>query len=248
MGFFSNLFSSKEKLEPADLSVLKTDLHSHFIPGIDDGSQSIEETITLLQEMIALGYKKVITTPHIMSDYYKNTPEIILGGLEKVKAAIAENKLDIEIEAAAEYYLDDFFEEKVEAKQLLTFGNNNILFELPFVSEPPMLNRAIFAMQTVGYRPIIAHPERYTFWYNDFSKYEALQDKGVLLQLNINSLSGHYPPETKKMAIKLIDAGMISYLGSDCHNLNHVNMMQDARTEKSLHKLLESGSLLNSTL
>ena len=248
MSIWSKLFRREVVMPPADLSILGTDVHSHFIPGIDDGSKSLNETLDLLQEMIGFGYKKVITTPHIMSDYYKNTPEIILGELEKVREAIKDQNLDIEIEAAAEYYLDDYFEEKVEAKDLLTFGKNYVLFELPFASEPPMLHRAIFNMQTNGYKPILAHPERYMYWYDDFSMYETMVDKGVHLQLNINSLSGQYPPETKKVAQKLISDGMITFLGSDCHNMNHVNMMNTAVTSKSLHDLLGSGKLLNHTL
>jgi protein-tyrosine phosphatase len=248
MGLFGNLFKKKVDLPPVNLSVLKTDLHSHFIPGIDDGSQSMEETLDLLQEMVGFGYKKVITTPHIMSDYYKNTPEIILGGLEKVRAAAKENNIEIEIEAAAEYYLDDFFEEKIKSGDLLTFGDNYVLFELPFISEPRMLSSAIFEMQTAGYRPILAHPERYSYWYDDFDKYQNMVDKGVLLQLNINSLSGEYPPETKKMGEKLVEEGMISFLGSDCHNMNHVNMMHSAVKSKSIHDLIASGKLQNSKL
>lgn len=248
MGFFSNIFKKKPNLPPVDLSVLNTDLHSHFIPGIDDGSQSMKETLDLLQEMIGFGFKKVITTPHIMSDFYKNTPEIILGGLEKVRAAIKENNLDIEIEAAAEYYLDDFFEEKIKEGKLLTFGKNYVLFELPFITEPPMLDSAIFEMQTNGYRPVLAHPERYSYWYNDFSKYQNMVDRGVLLQLNLNSLSGEYPPETKKMGERLIAENMITFLGSDCHNMNHVNMMHEAVKTQAIHDLIGSGKLLNQTL
>lgn len=248
MSFISNLFSKKVNLPPADLSVLKTDLHSHFIPGIDDGSQSMHETIDLLKEMIAFGYKKVITTPHIMSDYYKNTPEIILNGLRKVQDEITKQNLDIEIDAAAEYYLDDTFEEKIETGQLLTFGKKYLLFELPFIGEPPMLDKVLFKLQTNGYKPIIAHPERYSFWYRSFDKYEKLKDKGIFFQLNINSLSGEYPAETKKMALRLIKEGMINFIGSDCHNMNHINMMQKALREQGLHDLLQSGKLLNATL
>ncbi|MBL4624884.1 MAG: histidinol phosphatase [Flavobacteriales bacterium] len=248
MGFFSSIFKKKQNLPAVDLSVLKTDVHSHFIPAIDDGSQSMQETLDLLQEMVGFGYKKVITTPHIMGDFYKSTPEIILGGLEKVRKAIKENNIDVEIEAAAEYYLDDLFEDRIKTGELLTFGDKYLLFELPFISEPPMLDRAIFEMQTNGYRPVLAHPERYTYWYNDFDRYEAMRDKGVHLQLNINSLSGQYPPDTKKMGERLVEAGMITFLGSDCHNMNHVNMMHDAVKSKTIHDLIASGKLLNDTL
>ena len=123
-----------------------------------------------------------------------------------------------------------------------------MLFELPFMAEPPNLALAIFEMQTNGYKPILAHPERYGYWYNDFEKYQELKDKGVHLQLNILSLIGHYSPETKKIAEKLIDFNLISFLGTDCHNHGHINLIEIARTKKHLHQLLSSGYLLNHTL
>ena len=248
MSFLSKLFGKKTSLPPADLSVLKVDVHSHFIPGIDDGAATLQDSLDLVRAMSELGYKKVITTPHIMSDYYRNTPEIILGGLEKVRAAIREEGIDMEIEAAAEYYLDHEFEQSIPEKNLLTFGKNYVLFELPFISEPPMMAEAIFKMQTNGYKPVLAHPERYGFYYNQYEKYQELIDKGVLLQLNINSLIGHYSPETKKISERMINDGLFSFLGSDCHHLNHAALTDAARTEKALHKLLESGKLLNDTL
>lgn len=249
MSFLSKLFSKKkELLPPADLSVLKTDIHSHFIPHLDDGSQSSKETFELLENMIAFGYKKVITTPHVMMDYYKNTPEIIKSGLDKLREKVQKEGLNIEIAAAAEYYCDDFFVEFIANKNLLTFGDNYILFELPFTSEPRMMKDCIFNMQMAGYKPVLAHPERYSFWYNDFDKYLDLIDRGVLLQLNINSLSGYYPPETKKMAEKLVEHDMISLLGSDCHNMNHIGLMKAAVQEPALHKVLSSEKLINSKL
>jgi protein-tyrosine phosphatase len=248
MGIFAKFFTKEKKFAPANLSVLHTDLHSHFIPGIDDGSKSMEETLALLQEFQNLGYKKVVTTPHIMSDFYKNTPEIILAGLEKVKEAIKDNGLNISIEAAAEYYLDLEFEKIIEEKKLLTFGKNLVLFELPFVAPAPNFNSAVFKMQTCGYQPVLAHVERYSYWHFNFNKFYELKEKGILFQLNINSLSGHYSLETKKTAERLIDENLIDFIGSDCHNINHVNLTKKCLTEKYLHKLLDSNTLLNKEL
>lgn len=249
MGFFSSIFGKKEKfLPPADLSVLGADVHSHFIPGIDDGSKSIEESIELLQAMQNLGYKKVITTPHVMSDYYRNTPEIILGGLEKVREAAQKNNLSIQIDAAAEYYLDFDFEEKIKNKTLLTFGNNYVLFEMPFVSEPQTLGRAVFEMQMAGYKPVLAHVERYGFWHNNYEKITSIKDKGVLLQLNLNSITGHYSLPTKKIAEKLIDENMIDLVGTDCHNINHIQLLEHCRTFPYLHKIIAKPELINKSL
>ena len=249
MGLFSGLFGKKEPaLGPVDLSVLRCDIHSHFIPGIDDGAQNLEQSMELLHAMHGLGYRKVITTPHSMSDGYKNTPEIILGGLEKLRAEVRRTGLDIEVDAAAEYYLDHELENKVMDRTVLTFGDNMLLFELPFISEPSVLLSIVFQMQTQGYKPVLAHPERYAFWYNDFSKYERLKDRGVLFQLNLVALSGAYGPQAKQIAEKLIDAGAYELLGSDCHNMNHVQAIHNTLTRPYLHKLIGSGKLLNTTL
>jgi len=249
MSVFSRMFGKREPaLGPVDLSVLGCDIHSHFIPGIDDGSQNLEQSIELLTAMRELGYRKVITTPHSMSDGYKNTPEIILGGLEKLRAEVLRVGLDIEVDAAAEYYLDHELEQKVMARTVLTFGDNMLLFELPFISEPSVLLSIVFQMQTQGYKPVLAHPERYAFWYNDFSKYERMKDRGVLFQLNLVALSGAYGPQAKQIAERLIDAGAYELLGSDCHNMNHVQAIHNTLTRPYLHKLIGSGKLLNTTL
>src|SRR5690606_23852806 len=249
MGIFSGLFGKKEpQLGPADLSVLGTDVHSHFIPWIDDGAPHLEASIEMLAGMPALGYRKVITTPHSMADGYRNTPEIILGGLEKLRAEVRRVGLNIEVEAAAEYYLDHELEQRVVKKEVLTFGDKLLLFELPFISEPAILRTVIFQMQTHGYRPVLAHPERYSFWYNEFSKFEELKERGVLFQLNMVALSGAYGPQTKQIAERMIDAGFYELLGSDCHNMNHIQAIKNTLARPYLHKLIGSGKLLNSTL
>ncbi len=251
MGLFSNIFRKREKLlHPGDISALQVDLHSHFIPGIDDGSQSMEETLALLSRLREMGYRKVITTPHVMSDYYRNTPEIIQSGLADVQEAIVREGLDIALEASAEYYLDDAFENLIASDRLLPFGSQRyILFELPFVSEPLNLARAIFNLQLKDYKPILAHPERYGFWYGNKEKLEEIHDKGVLLQLNLNSLGGYYGPEAKKTSEWLIDHEMVSFLGTDCHRMEHLNVYSEltCRTP-AFHRLLESGKLLNAEL
>lgn len=248
MGIFSRLFRKEKTLPPADISGLVCDFHSHLIPGIDDGAKTLDDSIEMIERFKKMGYSKVITTPHVMSDFYKNTPEIILGGLEKVRVELKNRNIDIEVEAAAEYYLDEHLSDKIKNRELLTFGDNYVLFELPFMSEPPNLSSIIFELQTSGYKPILAHPERYGFWYKEFKKFREMKDKGVHLQLNILSLIGHYSPETKKIAEQMIDEGLVTFLGSDCHNPMHQNLIEIARTKEYFHKLLDSGLLKNSEL
>jgi tyrosine-protein phosphatase YwqE len=251
MSFFNNIFGKKEHKElrePIDLGILHTDIHSHLIPGIDDGSKTMEESISLVREMHNLGYKKLITTPHIMNDYYKNTPEIIISGLNKLKEAIAKENIDIEIEAAAEYMLDDGFEDKLKSGNLLTFGDKYILIEMSYMTESPILSSILFELQTEGYKVVLAHPERYNYWHNTFGKYQELRDRNVFLQLNINSLTGWYSPESRKIAKKLLENNMIQFLGSDLHNEQYLHELKKSRHSQTLKKHIDNTIFLNNTL
>jgi tyrosine-protein phosphatase YwqE len=247
---WSKLFKKKTKLlsEAVDLSSLHTDLHSHLIPGIDDGSKSMEDSITLIRELWDLGYRKLITTPHIMADYYKNTPDIILSGLEDLRAELKKQGIAMEVEAAAEYMLDDGFMTKLEDGNLLTFGNKFILVELPYVEEPPNLGTIFFELQTNGYQVVLAHPERYNYWHQDFSKYQDLFDRNIFLQININSLTGWYSPESKAVVEKLIENGLVSFLGSDLHNQNYLQELKKSRFMPALAEVIGNPKILNSKL
>jgi protein-tyrosine phosphatase len=249
MSFFSKIFGNKNKYEVlSNYSLIGTDMHSHLIPGIDDGSKDLEDSINLIKRMMDLGYRKFITTPHIMSDFFKNNPEIILGGLEEVRAELKRQNIDVKIEAAAEYYLDFEFESKIENDKLLTFGNNYLLFEVSYMNEPENVLSTVFKLQLAGYKPVLAHPERYPFWHRKFEYYQDLSERGVLLQMNINSLSGHYGPGCKRIAQQMIDNNLISFIGTDCHHMGHTELLQKTLKDKHLSKLLASGKLLNSTL
>ncbi len=248
MNLFRNIFSKKENYSSIDFSVFGADMHSHLIPRIDDGSPTMETSIEMIREFAAMGYKKIITTPHVMSDYYKNNPEIILGGLKLVKEELIKQGLTIEIEAAAEYNLDDGLEAIIDNKQILTFGDNHVLFELPFMQEPRNFQEIVFKFQTTGYRPILAHPERYSFWYKNFEKYEELKSKGILMQLNLLSLTGHYNLDTKKIAEKMVDANLIDFVGTDCHRMEHLATLKSFAKSKYFNILANSSSILNNTL
>jgi tyrosine-protein phosphatase YwqE len=247
MGIFSGLFRKNEKVAQIDLGLIGIDMHSHFIPGIDDGAKTIEDSLELLRGMKEAGYRKVITTPHIMGDFFRNTPEIIHNGLAKLREATAAAGIDIEIEAAAEYYFDFDLEQKIDNGKLLTFGDDFLLFEVSYMNAPDGLEAMIFKMQTSGYKPVLAHPERYPYWFRDLKNFEKLKDKGVLFQLNINSLTGYYSPATLKIAEQMIDKGWYEFVGSDCHHSGHLSLMQKARTSPHLRKLIESGRLLNTS-
>ncbi|MEE2700295.1 MAG: CpsB/CapC family capsule biosynthesis tyrosine phosphatase [Bacteroidota bacterium] len=240
------LKNKEQELAPLDFSVLKTDMHSHLIPDIDDGASDLEASISMLKKLQQLGYQKIVTTPHIMSDFYKNTPEIIAKGLEAVKVELKKQNINIKLEAAAEYYVDYDFKQKIGKEKLLTFGDNYILIEFSFLEAPVNLLDIIFTLQLEGYKVVLAHPERYSFF--EKKDYEDFKTRGVLLQLNLLSLIGHYSTPIQEQAEWLIDQNMISFIGTDCHNMNHANLYEKCQTKKAWHDLLNSGKLLNNTL
>ena len=244
MSWFSGF--KKKELESIDFSVLKTDMHSHLIPGIDDGSQHLEESLDLVSALQGLGFSKIITTPHTMSDFYKNTPEIIIKGSEDVQNALDKLNTEIEFGAASEYYVDFDFQKKIEKKEFLTFGSKYILIEFSFIDAPINIDEIIFNLQLSGYNVVLAHPERYLYY--GLQDYERLTDKGVLLQLNLLSIIGYYSPEVKKQAEKLVNADLISFAGTDCHNMRHAEVLKQCFINPLWHKLSQSAKLLNKTL
>ena len=242
---FGKLFKKKKLSEPVDLRGLKTDMHSHLVPGIDDGAPDMETAITLIKQFAALGYKKLITTPHISSDIYKNNPQIIQEGLFDVRRTLEQENINIKIEAAAEYLIDEGFAKLLEEGDLQTFGDKFILVELPYFNAPPNLFDMTFELQIKGYKIILAHPERYLYWYGELHRFQELKDRGIYFQLNMLSLSGHYSGEVRKMAEKLIDSDMIDFLGSDMHNTYYMNLFIKTLREPYLKKIVDSGKLLN---
>lgn len=227
MGLF-DLFKKKPSQSiPFSLDWLQVDMHSHLIPGIDDGSKSMEESLRLLERMQSYGLRKVITTPHIMSEYYRNTPELIQMGLEDLRKAAQNHGLSIQIDAAAEYYMDEIFLEKVKSgEKLLTFGDSNILVETGFINKPQMLLDILFQLEMAGYRPVLAHPERYQYLIADKNLQQELMDRQLAFQVNLLSLTGFYSKQVKDFAEYLLDKGAISFLGTDCHNERYLDMLE----------------------
>ena len=236
----------KKKLLPIDFSVLKTDVHSHLIPSIDDGAKTLEESLELISALQDLGFSKLITTPHTMSDVYKNTAEIINSGKEKVQQKLQELNNKILFEAASEYYVDFEFQNEIGKKEFLVFGSNYILIEFPFIEAPKNMEDIIFKLQLQGYNVVLAHPERYLYY--TIKDYKKLVSKGVFLQLNLLSITGFYSPEVKKQSATLIKENLISFVGTDCHNMRHAEELKRCFTNPLWHQLLDSGKLLNSTL
>lgn len=242
-----DLFKKKKPTRPEfNFETLAVDLHSHLIPGIDDGSQSVGESLELILKMAALGFKKVITTPHIMADYYRNTPEIINNGLLILQQAVKEEGLDIIIEAAAEHYLDELFESRIEAGTVMTMGDNYVLFEISFVNEPQNLIPIIQKLKDYGYKPILAHPERYS--YLTLDQYKNIKSWGCDFQLNTISLTGYYGKPVKRQAEELIDNMLIDFISSDMHHLRHAEALEASLKTSYLERLLFDYELKNKLL
>lgn len=240
------MFHFFKRSQPKDLIPLQVDLHSHLLPQIDDGVKSLEESKAVIEHFMKVGVKRIITTPHIMHDTYRNSPETILPQLDIVRNYLKSQGIPITIEAAAEYYLDEELMNKLQQNErLLTFGNNCLLFETNYLTEPYNLKDFIFNATTRGYRLILAHPERYQ--YMTMQKAEDLKDRGVLLQLNMLSLIGFYSKPIQTMAYKLIEKGWVDAVGSDCHNLMQAELLKDVFRNKYFHKALQL-NLLNHTL
>jgi protein-tyrosine phosphatase len=228
---------------------LKVDLHSHLLPGLDDGVKSFEEAEAVIRGFQAHGYTKIITTPHVMSDAYRNTPETILGKLNELKQYLHAQNITMDLHAAAEYYLDEDLMQRLSRNEpLLTLGKQYVLFETNFLTEPLTLKEFIFQATSKGYKLILAHPERYMYLQDDLKKAEDLIDRGVLFQVNISSLSGHYSKPAQKAAQRLIDRGWIHWLASDCHQPSQLPILRDAMQTKYFAKAITLPLLNNSLL
>ena len=229
--------------------MLAVDMHSHLIPGVDDGAQDMEDAITGIQKIYDLGFDKVITTPHIMPGYYNNTADILRRAYEEVCLELSKRKLDVEFAVAAEYYCDEDFHKTVQHQEMLTMGDNYLLFELPFFNQPGNFNEAVFAMQSKGYRPILAHIERYGFFLEkEIEDFAEMRENGLFIQVNIGSFSGAYGPAVKAMAENLAKEKQIDFLGTDYHHAKHVQMISTALQNPLLQTLLESADLKNKNL
>ena len=236
----------KKKDTNKSVRPLMVDVHSHLIPGIDDGVKTMEESLDIIVKMSAMGYQKVITTPHVMHDFYPNTSDNILEQVQILQRRVDAVGIDMEVEAAAEYYLDEHFVQMLDDKlPLLTFGDNYLLFETSFLNEPAYLRESIFKIISNGMKPVLAHPERYVFLQNKPEKIDDLMERGVLLQLNTISLSGYYSKEAKKLAEALIDEKMVSFLGTDCHNAKHLKAMSETIDSKYFEKAMRLPLLNN---
>lgn len=232
-------FFHKKEPQFSGFSWLEKDMHSHLLPGIDDGSPDVATSIELIRQLSANGIKEFICTPHIIGDMYRNNRETITGALTKLQKALQKDGLDVKISAAAEYMLDDYFMQLIQSgDRLMTLKDNIVLTELPFSIQPNNIEELTFAINTNGYQPVMAHPERYGYFFGKPEAYHRLKDLGYLLQINLLSLTGYYGYKVEKAAKYLLKNGLVDLVGTDLHHFNHLNTLLDEKSVKIFEKHL----------
>jgi tyrosine-protein phosphatase YwqE len=214
------------------------DIHSHLLPGIDDGAKDMDTSIALLLKMASYGIKNFITTPHVLGSVYPNSSKVIKQKLAAVKKELEKREIkDISIQAAAEYMLDGEFSALLDQKDILVLKDNYILVEMSYFSAPINLYELLFKIQLKGYKPVLAHPERYNFYHTDFKSYYKLKQAGCLFQLNLLSLTDQYGKGVQKTSEKLLKENLYDFVGTDTHHQNHLELLPKIGTKKTLEKI-----------
>ena len=239
------LFLKKKKISLTELFPTDfVDIHSHLLPGIDDGAKDLNHSIALIKKMRSYGIKNFITTPHVLGEVYPNSSSTIKEKLAEVKAALLKQDItDVHISAAAEYMMDEQFSKLLAKDDILTLKDNFILVEMSYFNAPFNLYEILFEIQLKGYKPVLAHPERYNFFHNNFENYYKLKKAGCLFQLNLLSLTPQYGKNVQKASTKLLNENMYDFVGTDTHHHNHLELLKEIGKEKikkTISHLLEN--------
>lgn len=239
-----NFFSKKR--DPQQL-FFNTDIHCHIVPGIDDGSPDVDTSVSLLEEMSRWGLKRIIASPHITYGSFENTPQIISDAFALLKEAADSRGISISIGYSAENRIDDLFIKNLEAGSLLTLPGNFLLVENSYMQEPWNLDQLLFDIQVKGYRPVLVHPERYSYYYTKKGRYENIHNAGIAFQINVLSLAGYYGKSEKKIAETLIEKDLVDFLGTDLHHASHVKAISEYLASKDYdkHRSALEGRILN---
>ncbi|AWG21443.1 histidinol phosphatase [Flavobacterium faecale] len=234
------LFFSKKKIPLKDLIPDHfIDIHSHLLPGIDDGSKTFEETLDLVQQLKQLGFSQFITTPHIIQHVWENTREQIEAKHLETVQYLKSHACEVPLKVATEYFMDDHFNQLVQANNLLTLKDNYVLVEMSYINAPIQLYSILFDLQVAGYIPVLAHPERYLFYHNSIQEYHKLKKAGCRFQLNLLSVTGYYGKQVALIAEELLQLGLYDFAGSDVHHAKHVASFEDKVQLKDLNPLKE---------
>ncbi len=231
-----------------NLEWMSVDLHSHLLPGIDDGSPDVLTSVSYIKQLSQLGLNKFICTPHVFKEVYPNNSETILAALAKTKAELKAQNVKVEISASAEYMMDIDFLDLLKKNEILAMPNKYILIEMSYAAKNNNIEQYIFEICARGYKPILAHPERYNYYHNDFNQYQRFKDMGCLLQLNALSITGYYGKEVNKIALKLVKENKIDLVGTDLHHQKHLDAITDFTRKGKLYELLRNTELKNLNL
>lgn len=242
-----NFFRKKSQEKPS--LFFHTDIHCHLVPGIDDGQKHADSAADLVAHEKSWGINHIICTPHITQDTFENTPETIVPAFDKLRSAVKDAGIDIKLDYSAEHRIDGFFMDQMEKGAIHPFPNNFLLVENSFVQEGWNLDQTLFDIALKGFRPILAHPERYSYYYDKPQRYEQLHSSGTLFQINLLSLAGYYGKSEKKTAEMLIEKGLVDFVGTDMHNHSHCNAIEAYIGSKDFnrHAKMLQGKLLNDT-
>lgn len=231
-------FFRRKPARTADLSWLGADLHAHLLPGIDDGATDLPTAVALVRGLTDLGYRKLVATPHILWEVYPNTPAIIHGQLAVVRNELSAQGIGVQLEAAAEYFIDDhFFDEVNQKAPLLCLHRQLVLTEFSMATAPYELQQVFFDLQLQGYQPLLAHPERYIYLGRHRPVFDTLHDAGVQFQLNLLSLVGHYGRSVQELAFYLLDKGYYHFAGTDLHNLRQLELLRKLAAADTVERL-----------
>ena len=242
------LFKKKKAFVTPGYFPVTTDIHAHILPGIDDGSPDVETSLLLIEGMMKAGIHSAVATPHIIGDMYRNNAATIGAALAEIKTALAEREIDFKIKAAAEYMADEYFFELIKNKTpLLTVKDNMVLTEFSYAEKPYNAEQMAFTMITEGYLPILAHPERYGYYHNDFEQFDRLAELGFLLQVNLLSLTGYYGKPVAKAAAYIIKKGLASFTGTDLHHERHLQALHHPANRNIFAEVFE-GKLMNTEM
>ncbi|MGM9821941.1 MAG: tyrosine-protein phosphatase [Muribaculaceae bacterium] len=226
-----------------------TDIHCHLVPGIDDGQKEAEPASELVEREKGWGIDRIFATPHVTQDTYENTPGTIQPAFDLLKEAVGRKGIGVELHYSAEYRMDNFFLQQIKAGNLRPFPNNFLLVENSFVQEAWNLDKLLFDLRVKGYIPVLAHPERYAYYWAKRNRYQQLKDAGILFQVNVLSLAGHYGKQVRKVAEELMTNGWIDFLGTDMHNSEHADALDHYFASKNFlhHARQLEGFIRNDT-
>jgi tyrosine-protein phosphatase YwqE len=243
-----NLFKKKHEPRPI-FAALGTDMHCHLVPQVDDGSKCIEESIECLQTLQAVGYNKVIITPHFQHPRFPNDEDDIVRRYEEVKKRAIEAGITLEFGGiGGEYRIDSGFAKRLENPRFLLVGGKYVLVEFSLHQQMMGCDEMIFDMQMKGYEVILAHPERYPYLSVGSSRMEQLKNQGVFFQVNALSLGGFYGDEAKRRAFTMLEEGIVEFMGTDTHNALYAQALTDLSRNRKVEKVLEKYEFLNKTL